>query len=497
MTTLFFKKIHLLSFFILLYVSTTAVYSNEKQLYFFGGGGEPDGDSTIFDDDIDAISQYVNSADSAWKVHYTFNGGHEKTEKKLNAKLKNAKSFGRFNQSHFEETIKDIEKKIESSELKSGDQLILMMDTHGSRNSPKEKSHLVSASPNEDEFKKSPLTTTKVSMDKFETITLLAQKKGLKLALIDLSCFSGNTLKISNKDVCVISGSGENQYGYSEPSDSPKNAFTTFEGRFLNGMKKGENLENLFLKSRLGSRWQDFPMISTDVGKQVNDLIYKILSPYFIYNDKKIFEFSQSYDSKNEPEALCKTEGEYSEVKKRIKEISELYSIPKNMMNFTKLEMALDAYRAYQVEFENVFGESLKAVNEIKGIILRDYPNQAKLFDNEEGVSILYLTSQREKSMKYFQELMKKDKNNWFNSSYQQAYNTLALKNEIIKKIFPKVSTDAKEKLKKFDQFYHYSAKTEKLADNVATEAKYFYDKIYRAQVLKGLENNPCKDFVL
>ncbi len=497
MTKLFFKKYWVILFLLHLSIPHSIPlgiplgYSGEKQLYLFGGGGDPEGEGTIFDDDLEALSRFSNEKNTSWKTKYTFDGGHSVTESKLRKKFKKENSLGDFTEENFHSTLMIIQKKMETNELKSGDQLLLVMDSHGAPKSPKEKSHMVFSTSEDGEKEK------KISMDDFEKIANLAKEKGVKLALLDLSCYSGNTLKIKNKDICIISGTGENEYGYSEPDGSPRNALTTFEGRFLDGMKSGENLENLFLKSRLGSVLQDFPMISTDSGIIVNDLIYKMLSPYFIYNDDRIFDFSNSYNAKNIDDAICKTQNEFSEIKKRINEMSNISSISKNILNTTGLGKALDAYRAYQLEFEKVYSDSLTAANEVKETILRDYPNEAELFNKEEGISILSLTVEREKSMAIFKEQVTVEKNIFFKSTFQKMYDDLARKNEICKDISGKISTISKEKIEKFKKYYMKSDKTDKLAEKVAIEAKTLYDNLYRTDSGNRPKNNPCKDFVL
>ncbi|MDD4976164.1 MAG: hypothetical protein PHY93_17540 [Bacteriovorax sp.] len=495
MKTAYFKQIQIIAFLLLLYCSIPLGYSGEKQLYLFGGGGGPDGDNTIFDDELNLISQFANSPKSAWKTNYTFNGGHSETEKILQTKFKNATSFGRFSKKNFLNSLQDIEGKLK--DLKRGDQLLLIMNTHGLNNTSDEKTHSIITSPVDGESYKSAEGARFASMDEFEKITALAEEKGVKLALIDLSCYSGNTLRLRKKNICIITTTGENQLGYSDNLGTPKNKLMTFEGRFLNGMRKGENLENLFLNSRKDSHFQDFPMISTDAGILMNDLIFKILEPYLVFNIQKKYDFSERYDSKNIPEALCKTQNEFSEIKKRLKEISELYSIPLSFIETSKLEKTLNAYRAYQLEFEKIYSESQIAGNEVKEIIHRDFPEQAALFDDEEGNAILTLTASREKSMKILKDVMANDKTSSFASIYQESYEKLAQKNKICKEISSKVSPASKAIMNKFAKLYIHSNKTEILVNDVASAAKLFYDKLYRTQELNSLENNPCKDFIL
>ena len=495
MKTTYVKKIRIVIFLFLSCLSVTVGYAGEKELYFFGGGGGPDDDSTIFDDELKFISQLTNSPNSLWKTSYSFNGGHRETEKILRKKFKNATSFGQFNKKNFLNAVQNIEDKLKK--LKKGDQLLLIMNSHGLKKYLNEKSHSIITSPVTGANYNSIDGSRFSSMDEFEKITLMAEEKGVKLALIDLSCYSGNTLKLRKKNICIITTTGENQLGYADILGTPSNKLVSFEGRFLNGMKKGENLENLFLKSRRDSQFQDFPMISTDSGLLMNDLIEKMLVPYLVFNYQNKYDFSTSYDSKNIPEALCKTQNEFSEIKKMLKKIKELYFIPANLIDNSNLEKALDNYRAYQLEFEKVYKESQIASNEVKEIIRRDYPDKISLFDDEDGNAILTLTENREKSMEILKKAISDDKDGLFASAYKQSYDKLGKKNKICKEILAKISIASKEILDKFAKSYLHSNATETLANDVASAAKLFYDKIYRAQELDSSKRNPCKDFIL
>lgn len=482
-------------YLLLIILSVSVGYAGEKELYLFGGGGGPDGDDTIYDEEIGLLSNFVNSKKRNWKSSYTFNGGHQKTEKILQNKFKNSTSFGSFSKKNLLLTLDNIEEKIKK--LKKGDQLLLVMNTHGLNNSSNEKSHSIVTSPVPGESYKTTEGARIASMDEFERIIALADEKGIKLAVVDLSCYSGNTLKLKKKNICIISTTGENQLGYADVLGTPPKKLLSFEGRFLNGMKQGENLENLFLKSRKESHFQDFPMISTETGTLVNDLMFKLLEPYLVYNDENKYDFSKSYDSKNIPEALCKTQNEYSEINKRLKEITELYSIPISFMGTAKLEQALKAYRAYQLEFEKAYTDSQMAGNEVKEIIRRDYPDQANLFDDEEGNAIMSLVANREKSMRILKDIIDNDKTSLFTSVYQKSYDSLSQKNKICLAISSKISASSLNSMNNFAKTFVHSNKTQLLVENVASAAKLFYDKLYLLQSAKSMENNPCKDFVL
>ena len=63
---------------ITLLASIQLVYA-ENHLLIIGGGGEPEGDTTIFDGDINDLGQ--NLKNLKWNTEISFNGGHKNTEK--------------------------------------------------------------------------------------------------------------------------------------------------------------------------------------------------------------------------------------------------------------------------------------------------------------------------------------------------------------------------------------------------------------------------------
>jgi hypothetical protein len=504
MTTLSFYKLQILSFSILLIHSVSLGYAQEKltpkakQLYFLGGGGDPDGTTTIFDRSISQVSKFTQSAGSEWSIKHSFNGGHSETEKLLKAQMPSDSSLGNFTEENLNKTLADLETKLNSGELKSGDQLLLMLNSHGAMKLKKEKSHSIALSSSAAVDLKTLEGTELFPMDRFEKILTLASEKGIKVGLVDLSCFSGNSLKISNKNICVISASGENQYSYVDQNNASTSAgiYNAFGARFLDGLKTGQNLEDIFLKARAGSFNPDFPMISTDTGSIVNNLIYKLISPYLMYNYKSTTDFSESYDPLDLSKSFCKTQTQFDEVQKRMDEIKNLSSIPGNLLDTTNLKKALTAYRDYQVYYEKAYKDWSAKEEEVKNIIAKDYPDQVELFEKENGGAILesnYLAM-----MKKFEDLIKKedipeDKRNY----YRRTLAGLVVKDKIVKELNVKISADSKAKLAKFREIYMKSGKIKDFSDEVSAEAKKLYDVLYRANSKGNKIKNPCKDFVL
>jgi hypothetical protein len=504
MTTLSFYKLQILSFSILLIHSVSLGYAQDKltpktkHLYYLGGGGDPDGTTTIFDDSISQVSKFTQSPRSEWSIKHSFNGGHSETEKLLKANLPSESSLGNFTEVNLNKTLADLEKKLSSGELKSGDQLLLMLNTHGAMKTKQEKSHSIALSSGSAVDLKTLEGTDRFSMDKFEAILTLAAEKGVKVGLIDLSCFSGNSLKISNKNICVISASGENQYGYTDQKRAPNSTerYYGFSARLLDGLKAGQNLEDVFLKARAGSINPDFPMISTDSGVIVNDLIYKFISPYLTYNFKQTTDFSDSYDPRDLSKSFCKTQNQFDEVQKKITELKKLVLIPGNLLGTANLEKALIAYRDYQVNYEKAYSDWSAEEAEVKNIIAKDYPDQVELFEKETGSAIL--ESNYLEMMKKYENLIQKedvpeDKKNY----YRRTLVSLGVKDKIVKELNVKISADSKTKLTKFSEMYKKSGSVKALANDVAAEAKKLYDILYQTNSKGSKAKNPCKDFVL
>ena len=469
-------------------------YSAENKLYFLGGGGEPSGPTTIFDHQIESVAKFVDSKYNKWSMNYSFNGGHTRTEKLLSTKFKKGTNYGPFTEENLEKALSPLEEDLFNQKFEPGSQVMIVINSHGSAKMVSDKSHQIALKGGAATDLKTLKGAQAVSLDILEEVIQRATEAGVKLAILDFSCFSGNTQKLANPNVCIISSTGENQYSYNEIRDpGDTDPFTTFSSRFLTQMRPGKNLEEVFLSARLGSIAPDFPMISTESGKMVDDLLYKIMSPYLVYNVKAHDDFYKSYDLKNLSLAVCKTEDHYSSLINQIDKIEALAAIPRKMFNFEPLKKSLADYRDYQIKFEKALLDVNDVGTEVKSIIARDYPDQISMFDREDGLSILDLNFDSAK--KVYKQSLDDAETAFSKDFYKDLYDKLLLKEKITKELHAKLSADARLKLKKFKQVYLESEKTFVLAEKVANEAKKIYDKLYRANMKK--EDNPCKDFVL
>lgn len=254
-----------------------------NHMIIMGGGGEPNKTTTIFDNELKNASDFVTK--SNWQPRISFNGGHSHTES-LAAKVaqKAGKANTHFTAQNYEALITEYENKILSGQIKSGDQLLVMISSHGSQETKNNKTHMVSTSSTQ----KSNITnyatlegTSLVSLDRLEKLTKLAEQKGIKLGILDFSCHSGLSQKLANSNTCVISSTGPEHFAW---GGSPN----TFASQFTKSMNSGKTLEDIFLEAMRNKRETSFPMISTPLGEEIQDMMYPLITPYLFDTRSKI-----------------------------------------------------------------------------------------------------------------------------------------------------------------------------------------------------------------
>lgn len=453
-----------------------------SHMVVIGGGGEPDRDHTIFDIELDNAANYLRR--SNWETRIAFNGGHAKTEKiaeKIASKSKRPNN--EFTPEAYEAIISEYERKITAGEIKTGDQLVLMISSHGSQKVANNNTHLISTST---QSKKglsdyNNLDANTVSLDRLERLTQLAEERGIKLGILDFSCHSGLSQKLANKNTCVISSTGPEHFAWG----GTKN---TFSATFTSKMRRGKSLEDVFLDAMKDKRETAFPMISSPVGKQLQDTIYPLITPYLhdtrsnITSSKMKQFYQDSYD-KDRCEYLADDYRTLIDFTHDIEKISR-------RANYAKLRDLLAQY--YGVQRGIV--QNLKFLNtKIDTKTKKDY------CDNSSGVRYC---------MKFTElEILNLDTQAMIALNMRQL-NTASSKDKARLQSTVKIYEDvakAKENLLKdqaiktavnfWDKSEHLN-NTRKLAENIATETQIAYVNSYQA--LRKKENNgPCADIKL
>ncbi len=242
---------------------------------FIGGGGEPTGSNTIFDADVNRFGNFMERMPQETRLSVSFNGGHSRTEGRLTDNFPAAPNVP-FTPQNFDSMINRYQADIESGRITSADQLMLYIDTHGAEQMPGgQRTHNIATTGGAIANYDNLAGARSVSLDRLQQLTTLAESRGIKMAIVDVSCHSGSTLALANSKTCVITATGPRHYGFAGSG--------TFSANFINRMRPGRNLDEVFHAVRDDSSDTDFPMISSPTGRDVQDQIYPILTR-FLYD---------------------------------------------------------------------------------------------------------------------------------------------------------------------------------------------------------------------
>lgn len=317
--------------------------SAADHLMVIGAGGEPETQDTIFDGAIKNIGDYVKRSPGL-KVDVALNGGHPVTETLIAASFPNASSKSGFGESDYKRLLESYVQKLKSNELLSGDQLMIYIDSHGAEKEDKFKSHRIATSGARATDLNTLAGASLVSLDQLSELKVLAKAKGVKMAIIDASCHSGNSLSLADDNTCVISGTGPNHYGYG-----------TFSKNFVASMQKGKSLEEVFLEARAMDTTPGLPMISTQSGLAVTSVIYEKITPFLYHFDNTNDKLSPFLKENSGAYGQCVAEGNYKALVKTINSIEELNTVTKKSLFGTSVvkEVDLTDLKAHLARYKN------------------------------------------------------------------------------------------------------------------------------------------------
>lgn len=467
-------------FFYFIFLLSPSLKAHD-QLAIMGGGGEPSGRSTIFDYQINEFGRL--SQDFSWKTQISFNGNHQKTESLLQS---NFESKGipntPFTKDSFEKNISDYESKIMKGEIISGEKIMLIISSHGAIKQNGEKTHMI-ATNDSALIDYENLKGDNVSLDRLQKLIDLADDKGIKIALLDFSCHSGNSLNLRSKNACIISSTGPKHYSFLGPN--------SFDDKFLKLMKKGKNLEDVYLEARSDSQDSGFPMISTQAGTEVNKLLYETLTPflykYSIFGDKLSPYIKEEVALAN----ACEGPRQFKELLNLIENTNEvIYSTNES----SKLISALVDY--YKV-IENLRSKlaqlktpDLKKEEEFCSNIGTKGFRECWTYTVEEILSFDPFILRAQFLEEYRLDPVKNK--NWVIACLENIKKVSARKEEIQKQ-FPDFD--------KAKYFFRNQAglesQTELLSQKVSLESKKLYQSLYRDFSRNNSAPNPCRDFKL
>jgi hypothetical protein len=459
----------------------------ERSFLFLGGGGEPERKSnTIFDPTINLLDNYLNL--NKWKNDISFNGGHKDSEALLKNKFKSANSKSSFDKKNYNQLLEKYIKDMRSGKLKSGEQLLVFVDTHGAAKGPDESTHRISIGNGNAGADLNNLSgSDTISMDTMKTLVEVAKEKGIKLAILDMSCHSGSTLALANESNCIITSTGPNHYGYAGFSEG-----------FIKNMKAGKSLEDVFLETRKADTSASYPMISSPAGLSINKTIYPNISPYlYYYNDIKKNGKLYDYiiDESSSP-SMCLRENQFKKLEATIENFQRIGALGITMQN-PRVKRILDLLREYK-ELQD------KLIKSNKGLPMKELDTIVKFSD-----SVRLGNSELQTKMQYsWRNLLEIDCNQVIESAESEIKKTtdsnkkLELLSEI--SLHKKIKNKQEEfyaknpNLRNFKQKMNADlkemGKSFMLAYRIAEEERKIYDEMYKDQ---GKTKNSCKDFIL
>lgn len=332
-----FKTLFLIALFL-----TSPLAKADNFMMIMGGGGEPEGKDTIFDSTMKTFGDTLKT--SNWRYQVSFNGGHPETEAIMTSKYNKSEApVSSFTADSYKKMISEYKAKILMGEIKSGDQLMIMVNTHGAAKGTTGKTHLIAVSGGNATTDLNQLSGTPlVSMDDLEELVKLTNEKGIKLGIVDLSCHSGNTmaLKTNAPNTCIITATGPKHYGYAGDS--------AFTGKFVKNLKKGETLESAFLAARAQAIDASFPMISTDENDQIVAEVYAAITPYLYYYDPKADKLSDYLIASSKDCVACTRDTQFKVLIDKITALQSASSGTKSGFNGEELKKLLTDYKAGQ-----------------------------------------------------------------------------------------------------------------------------------------------------
>jgi hypothetical protein len=465
-------------------------------LMVIGAGGEEAKEDTIFDGAIKNIGDYVKRSEGT-KVDVALNGGHVKTVALINESFPTANTKSDFLESDYKRLIQSYKLKLENNEIVAGDQLMIYVDSHGAEKEKNFKSHRIATSAGTATNLNTLAGASVVDLDQLEVLKKLAKDKGVKMAIIDGSCHSGNTLALADDNTCVISGTGPNHYGYG-----------TFSQNFSAAMKKGKNLEEIFLEARAMDDTPGLPMISTPAGQSVNTLIYDKITPYLYHFDNKDDKLTPYLRENSGANQQCMADGNFNSLIKTINSIEELNTVSTKSLWWTNKTKELDLSNLK--DLLGKYKSSLDLVQSKMKELGSDRLKKEETFNVSASVGNFTTSWKQNYSWK---ELLSSDFNNLINKNQErmngETNNSKLTSFAAMKSLYQQAQAKKDELLRSQPDLAEVSSKEEdikKLIDStyftnrtIAIEERKLYTALYKnAQKNESTPQvNPCQSFKL
>lgn len=460
----------------------------DTSFIFMGGGGEPEGATTIFDESLGKMKPYFSSR-TFKEGSVSFNGGHANTERLLSEAFPQHPNSSFTNES-YESLIKKYIDDIKNGKYKSGDQILVYIDTHGAMKGKikgkDEISHSIATTGSAIRNYNHLSGSSVVTMDLLKDLATAAKDAKINLGIIDQSCHSGNSIDLSNEYTCVISSTGPMNYGYAGPG--------TFSDNFVKNMKTGRSLEDVFLEARADASDAGYPMISSQESQSIYKDAYSLISPYLnFYYDTNADKLTNYFKENISDMAYCKREQQFKDLFKMLENVESVFSVQKKLffmkwtektIDLTNLKDALKKYKESQDQMILInrklshpkFDQELEVEGDhitLRDLLSTNYKGQIE--DNNKLIERSNTSEARKTFLRNENARLERARN----LKFQKANEYPELKNLI--------DTE--------DEFRSQSYSN---ARAVADAEKHFYNSYYKELKKKNSEQaNPCRNFKL
>ena len=263
-------------------MALTSAHAGEgpgKYALILGGGNDNDlsadgiiasaAPTTIFDDEVETLGEKLKAAGYREATVY-FDGQHAGSNAMIARTYRGyGGKAGNFTTQNADDALDRLIEKIQTGQISAGSEVLVSLDTHGSQSDGKGYHPTGTSS--------GPPFDPK---QKLEALRDAAQKKGVRLAFLDMSCFSGNSLALAQPDgempaACVITGAPADQFSY------PK-----FNKLLFQNLTPGRSLEDAFLSARAVEP-VGFSQISTPAGAEAMAAL-KLISSQVLYDSDDV-----------------------------------------------------------------------------------------------------------------------------------------------------------------------------------------------------------------
>ncbi len=485
--------------FSLFVVSAQAESGAMKQFYIIGGAGDPSNTAgTIFDPAFKNIINFLSN--SGWQATVRFNsGGHPDTQKLMQDSKNIIPDQAPMSINAFNDILVQMERAAQT--LPPGAQMLVFIDSHGAEKGKDQ--NLLTHNIVVDGYS-SNLNTLEgssfMNLDGLQKIISIANRRGVKIAVADMSCHSGNSLPLATEKTCVISATGPNLY-----------ATLSFAENFTQRLRLGQNLESVFLNARQEDlNGATLPMISTPAGKTVWSQ-EQALTGFLAYRDlnmgaNKLYNLLlqdvSNCSSHNLPMArlmeLTKNfETAFSQLPNGAHD-PDLLALEKLIQNYQQLQSEIEQ-QLYTRGFSNLSKvETLAMLSADSKVKNKNLPNS---YSWEEIISGHWSSN-----VSYYQDLALKEKNLSQKKSYLAEVDLMSALEQKQKQIYTEFPglIGAREFMK---ELVDGTEDTWGIVARIAIAERKVYQKLYdfnrkkaeadAKNAGKGVPYNACQDFVL